>query len=98
MSAIEHIAGSTWHGRKGDLKNAFRYSIDYLCLDIENSPPKKGIFKLDCGWLFGLYGRDHGGPVGRGRGAAWVRDVAAFIAWVAKRPPEFLSRTPKRRR
>ena len=42
MSAIEHIRGSTWHGRKGDLKNAFRYSIDYLCLDIENAPPKKG--------------------------------------------------------
>ena len=77
MSAIEHIKGSTWHGRKGDLKNAFRYSIDYLCLDIENSPSKKGIFKRDSGWLFGLYGRDHGGPVGRGRGAAWVRDVAA---------------------
>jgi uncharacterized protein len=77
MSAIEHIRGSTWHGRKGDLKNAFRYSIDYLCLDIENAPPKKGIFKRDSGWLFGLYGSDHGGPVGDGRGAAWVRDVAA---------------------
>ena len=77
MSAIEHIRGSTWHGRKGDLKNAFRYSIDYLCLDIENVPPKKGVFKHDSGWLFGLYGRDHGGPVGDGRGAAWVRDVAA---------------------
>ena len=70
MSAIEYIKGSTWHGRKGDLKNAFRYSIDYLCLDIESAPPKKGVFKRDSGWLFGLYGRDHGGPVGDGRGAA----------------------------
>lgn len=54
MSAIEHIAGSTWHGRKGDLKNAFRYSIDYLCLDIENSPPKKGFLSLTAGGFLGF--------------------------------------------
>ena len=35
MSGVEHIAGRTFHGRKGAVKNAFTYSIDYILLDAE---------------------------------------------------------------
>lgn len=35
MSRVEHIQGHTWHGRKGETKNDFRYGIDYVCLDAE---------------------------------------------------------------
>jgi len=75
-AAVDHIAGMTYHGRKGAVKNAFRYSVDYVLLDAE-AP------KLRTPWLFRRNGRgvtslqdtDHGGAPGAGRGAAWVRDV-----------------------
>ena len=35
MSAVDHITGHTWHGRKGAIENAFRYGIDYVLLDAE---------------------------------------------------------------
>ena len=35
MSIVRHIAGHTWHGRKGAVENAFRYRVDYLLLDAE---------------------------------------------------------------
>ena len=35
MSGIDHIAGETYHGRRGAVKNAFRYSIDYVFLDAD---------------------------------------------------------------
>ncbi len=33
MSNVDYIEGWTWHGRKGDLENAFRYSVDYVLVD-----------------------------------------------------------------
>ena len=73
--SIELIKGETYHARQDDLKNAFRYSIDYLAVDLEN-PGKKPL-------LFGRFGlwniraRDHGGQPGQGEGAAWVRRILA---------------------
>ena len=32
---IDHIAGQTFHGRKGEVRNTFRYSVDYVLLDAE---------------------------------------------------------------
>ena len=32
MSGVDHIAGVTFHGRKGAVENRFRYSIDYVLL------------------------------------------------------------------
>jgi len=36
--AVEHIRGSTFHGRKGEIDNAFTYSVDYVLLDAEATP------------------------------------------------------------
>lgn len=78
MSNPSFIAGHTYHGRKGDLANAFRYSVDYVLLDAEAKGQKLP-------WLFARNGRgvtslhdtDHGGAPKQGRGAAWVREVLA---------------------
>lgn len=77
MSGVIHIAGQTWHGRKGAVDNAFRYSIDYVLVNAESA--------LEAPWLFGrnrrglasLWDSDHGGPPKSGRGAEWVREVLA---------------------
>ncbi len=77
---VDHIEGQTYHGRKGAITNAFRYSVDYVLVDAEaeaedlQSPP---LFKRNGTGLAGLHDRDHGGAPGKGTGAAWVRDVLA---------------------
>jgi uncharacterized protein len=74
-ASVDHIAGLTYHGRKGAISNAFRYSVDYVLLDAEARVHTPVLFSRN-GWgLTGLHDRDHGGAPGNGRGAAWVRDV-----------------------
>lgn len=77
--AVDHIAGTTWHGRRGAPRNAFSYAVDYLLLDPEAPPAAGGprLFSRERFNLFSLRSRDHGGPPGAGRGAAWVRSVMA---------------------
>lgn len=77
MKTIDHIAGHTWHGRKGAVENAFRYGIDYVLLDAEAPVKAPRIFGRNRPGIASLWDRDHGGAVGRGRGASWVRDVLA---------------------
>ena len=75
MSRIDHIAGETYHGRRGAVKNAFRYSIDYVLLDA-NAPVKgPGLFARNAANLMSLQDSDHGGTPKAGKGADWVRDV-----------------------
>lgn len=77
MTQIDHIAGHTYHGRRGAVKNAFRYSIDYVLLDAESDAAGPAIFARNAGNLMSLQDSDHGGPPKAGRGAAWVRDILA---------------------
>ena len=74
MSAPQHIPGWTYHGRRGAVKNAFRYSVDYVLVDPE-APSRSRLLGRNRAGLLGLRDRDHGGPPGKGRGAAWARDV-----------------------
>lgn len=75
MAHVDHIAGQTYHGRKGALNNAFRYSVDYILLDAEANLETPWLFKRNGRGIAALLDRDHGGSPGRGRGAAWVREV-----------------------
>ena len=77
MSAVRHIAGHTWHGRKGAVENAFRYRVDYLLLDAEAPSHAPRLFARNRAGIMSLHDRDHGGAPGNGRGAAWVREVLA---------------------
>ncbi|MEQ6249827.1 DUF1365 domain-containing protein [Sulfitobacter sp. HNIBRBA3233] len=74
-ATVDHIAGQTYHGRKGRVENAFRYSVDYLLLDAEAELATPGLFARNRAGVTSLHDSDHGGQPGQGRGAAWVRDV-----------------------
>ena len=75
MNGIDHIQGETYHGRRGDVKNAFRYSIDYVLTNAEGPVSGPRLFARNKRALMSLQDSDHGGPPKAGRGAAWVRDV-----------------------
>ncbi len=74
---LDHLAGETFHGRRGAVANAFRYRVDYVVLDPEAAPAGPGLFARNRRNLFALHDRDHGGAPGRGRGAVWAREVLA---------------------
>lgn len=76
MSAVDHIAGQTFHGRKGTVQNRFRYSIDYVLLTPETAKGP-GLFSRNRANLMGIRDQDHGGAPGHGTGTAWVRQVLA---------------------
>ena len=77
MRTVDHIKGMTFHGRKGDVQNAFRYSIDYVLLDAETQVTAPSLFMRNGRGITALNDVDHGGTPKQGRGAAWVRDVLA---------------------
>ena len=73
---VDHIDGLTFHGRKGAVENAFRYTVDYVLLDAEDTAPgAPTLFSRNRGRLFALHDSDHGGAPKAGCGASWVRDV-----------------------
>ena len=74
-TAVDHIVGYTFHGRKGAIKNAFRYSVDYVLLDAEGPTRGPSLFKRNGRGLAALNDSDHGGTPFHGRGAAWAREV-----------------------
>ena len=75
MSNVDYIEGWTWHGRKGDLENAFRYSVDYVMFNATYKISGPALFSCNAAGVFSVYDTDHGGPPNRGRGVAWVKDV-----------------------
>ncbi|MDO9526138.1 MAG: DUF1365 domain-containing protein [Gemmobacter sp.] len=77
MNVSGHIAGQTFHSRKGAVENAFRYGVDYLLLDPEASAGFPSLFSRNTRNLISLHDTDHGGAPKQGRGIAWVRDVLA---------------------
>ncbi|MCV2876296.1 DUF1365 domain-containing protein [Rhodobacteraceae bacterium XHP0102] len=77
-SSVDYIAGETFHGRRGAVENAFRYSIDYVMLDAEAvAPEAPALFGRNRVNLAALRDRDHGGAPKAGRGAVWAREVLA---------------------
>jgi DUF1365 family protein len=78
MNRVDHIAGSTFHGRRGAVSNAFTYSIDYVFLDAEEvRPHAPWLFGRNRAGLVSVQDSDHGGPPKQGRGPAWAREVFA---------------------
>ena len=75
-SPVDHIRGETFHGRKGAVKNAFRYGVDYILLNTETARGPR-LFSRNGRNLTSLYDVDHGGAPKQGQGVGWVRDVLA---------------------
>ena len=74
---LDHIAGHTYHGRRGAVDNRFTYGIDYVLLDAEGPVEAPVLFGRNRPGLWSLHDRDHGGAPKRGEGASWVREVLA---------------------
>lgn len=72
----EHIRGSTTHARRGAIRNAFRYGVDYVLIDPES---ERGplLFSRNRLNLASVRDRDHGGRVGDGQGKPWAVEVFA---------------------
>lgn len=70
---VQHIAGRTYHGRRGQVRNAFSYGIDYVLLDAEAPAKSPALFGRNRRALMSLWDGDHGGAPHQGVGAAWVR-------------------------
>lgn len=75
MSQLEHIAGRTFHGRRGAVQNRFTYGVDYVLLDPEQPVAAPRLFARNRRALLSVHDIDHGGERGAGRGAVWVREV-----------------------
>ncbi|WP_370399193.1 DUF1365 domain-containing protein [Sulfitobacter sp. JB4-11] len=75
IHSVDHIAGHTFHGRKGAVDNAFRYSIDYVLFDAEATLRTPGLFGRNRAGLTSVQDRDHGGAPKTGTGARWARAV-----------------------
>lgn len=71
---VQRIRAETFHGRKGPVRNAFRYTVDYILLDPEKAQGPR-LFARNRGNLMSLQDIDHGGAPGQGRGAVWAREV-----------------------
>lgn len=70
---LEHIQAKTSHARRGKLKNAFRYSVDYVLTDFSNETP--WVLSHNRFNLWSLRDRQHGGARGEGRGVEWFKKL-----------------------
>lgn len=75
MNRVEHIAGQTFHGRRGATRNDFRYGVDYVLLDMTAEAQGPSLFARNRRNLMSLWDSDHGGPPGQGRGLDWLNTV-----------------------
>ena len=91
---VDHVAGHTYHGRKGDIENAFRYSIDCILLDPEADLTTPALFSIDRANVTNWRRKDHGGDPGHGTGAVWLR--AQFDEMSVSQPARFMLLTQPR--
>ncbi len=68
---VLHLPSDVTHARRGRLRHAFRYGVDYLMFAPEHVRAK-GLFRLGRAGLFSFHAADHGGPRGAGTGADWA--------------------------
>ena len=77
-TVVDHIAGETFHGRKGAVENAFRYSVDYVLLDAETGLAGPRLFSRNRAQpRLAARQRPWRRAEARARGAAWAREVLA---------------------
>ena len=74
---VEHIAARSFHGRRGEVRNAFTYSLDCVLLDPEHEGVSPALFSRNARNLSTVLDRDHGGQPGQGRGALSLRAMLA---------------------
>lgn len=70
---LEHIQAQTHHARRGPLKNAFSYGVDYVLTDLGELPPR--LISRNRFNLWSLWDRNHGGARGHGTGLPWFEEL-----------------------
>ena len=73
---LKIFSGHTYHARRGEIKNAFRYSVDYLLHDFQETPDTR-LFSIDRFNLWSLRTADHGGMPKSGKGIKWFEQILA---------------------
>lgn len=68
---VLHMAALVTHARRGAIRHAFRYGVDYLLLAPQHARGP-ALFSRNRFNLLSVHDRDHGGPRGAGEGAAWA--------------------------
>lgn len=73
---VDHIPARTFHARRGAIRNAFDYGVDFLLVDLPlaTSPRFLSANRFN---LWHIDDRNHGGERGNGRGVDWFHDVLA---------------------
>ncbi|WP_417724262.1 DUF1365 domain-containing protein [Salipiger sp.] len=79
---VLHLPASVSHARRGSLRHAFRYGVDYLLFAPGTMRPPL-VMSHNRFNLLSVRDRDHGGPRGAGRGAPWAREALtrAGLTW-----------------
>lgn len=70
---LEHIQAKTHHARRGALKNAFTYGVDYVLTDLGPAAPR--LISRNRFNLWSIWDHRHGGPRDAGRGVDWFRSI-----------------------
>ncbi len=70
---LEHIQAQTHHARRGALKNAFTYGVDYVLTDLGPVAPR--LMSRNRFNLWSLWDHLHGGVRDNGRGVDWFRSI-----------------------
>jgi len=70
----EHLAAKTTHARRGEIKNAFVYDVDYVLIDPQSRAGPR-LFSHDRLNLASVHTKDHGGAPKQGRGLDWAQEV-----------------------
>lgn len=91
----EHIPGFTTHTRLGQIKNAFRYGVDFVLIAPE-SRCGPVLFSRNKFNLASVHDSAHGGKPNYGRGAVWARDVLAKAGFEFKNGHDLLLLTQPR--
>jgi DUF1365 family protein len=73
--APQYLRAQTYHGRKGKITNAFRYSVDYVLIDPTSPDHGPSLFSRNARNIAAVHDTDHGGPPNSGRGLPWVLEV-----------------------
>ena len=71
---ISHIQAKTHHARRGPLKNAFTYGVDFVLTDLSDADTP-WLLSRNRWNLWSIWDRRHGGARDDGRGVAWFREV-----------------------
>jgi hypothetical protein len=74
LSWPRHFRAQTAHARRGAIRNAFRYGVDYVMIDPASSAGPL-LFSRNRFNLTSVKDSSHGGPMKQGCGAAWAEEV-----------------------